>query len=552
VPLHIDLKVILFLQVVLVVGLPLILWGPLRLGHFFPLPIIQIFAGIALGPSICGVLAPDLFNALFGTLDPQAGADALANTRTLRIGIETLANTGLVLFVFLAGCEVDRHVLKGSARQVLNLGIVGTIVPWIAGAGAAYVLAKTFVGIEVVGHLRDPGIFAAAFGLATAVTALPVLGVVLRELGFNRKPIGTMALATAGVGEAILWLGLAVILPFASGADGIWASLAMAAAGGIVTVLALGFVARPLLERLIAREAPERFMISTVVIITFAASAFTEATGLHAAIGAFLTGLFLPEKLRHMCYDRFDTPVTLLLLPFLFLTTGLKTSFGSADTTVWIIMLVAVFVSIGGKILGITLPAYLSGQSLPYSLTLGALMQCKGLMEIVIVTILLQKGAIGPVAFTSLVLMALVSTAMTAPLAQLFVGLFGESATQTREPAVPAVSVDHVPVSASPAASGPYLVIDEVPEPVPVTKPEIIIGRHSQDDIRLADVRVSRHHARLAQAGDGYEIHNLTAVRSEPNPMLVNGVEKEHTPLKDGDVVSLGGVTFTFKTNKAA
>jgi hypothetical protein len=234
------------------------------------------------------------------------------------------------------------------------------------------------------------------------------------------------------------------------------------------------------------------------------------------------------------------------------LTTGLKTSFGSADTTVWIIMLVAVFVSIGGKILGVTLPAYLSGQSLPYSLTLGALMQCKGLMEIVIVTILLQKGAIGSVAFTALVLMALVSTAMTAPLAHLLVALFGESATQTRQPAVPAVSVDHVPVSASPAASGPYLVIDEVPEPVPVTKPEIIIGRHSQDDIRLADVRVSRHHARLAQAGDGYEIHNLTAVRSEPNPMLVNGVEKEHTPLKDGDVVSLGGVTFTFKTNKAA
>ena len=551
-PLHIDLKVILFLQVVLVVGLPLIIWGPLRLGHFFPLPIIQIFAGIALGPSICGVLAPDLFNTLFGTLDPKAGADAIANTKTLRIGIETLANVGLVLFVFLAGCEVDRQILKGSASQVLNLGIVGTIVPWIAGAGAAILLAKTYVGVDVVGQLRDPALFAVAFGLATAVTALPVLGVVLRELGFNRKPIGTMALATAGIGEAILWLGLAVILPFASGADGIWGPLAMAAGGGIATVLALGFLARPMLDRLIAREATERFMISTVVIITFAASAFTEATGLHAAIGAFLTGLFLPEKLRHMCYDRFDTPVTLLLLPFLFLTTGLKTSFGGADTTVWIVMAAAIVVSMGGKILGVTLPAYFSGQSLPYSLTLGALMQCKGLMEIVIVTILLQKGAIGPVTFTALVLMALVSTAITAPLAQLCVRLFGEAATQTREHAVPAVSVDHVPVSAAPAATGPYLLIDEVAEPVPVTKPEVIIGRHSQDDIRLADVRVSRHHARLVQSGDGYEIHNLTAVRSEPNSMLVNGIEKEHTPLRDGDVVSLGGVTFKFKTQKAA
>jgi hypothetical protein len=311
----------------------------------------------------------------------------------------------------------------------------------------------------------------------------------------------------------------------------------------------LVYVIGPYLDRLIAREAPERFLISLAIIILFTFAALNEATQLHAAIGAFLTGLLLPDKMRHLSQDRLDAPVTLLLLPFLFLATGLKTNFGLADTSVWIVVVISMIVCVGGKFAGVTLPAYASRESWPFSITLGVLMQCKGLMEIVVVTILFQKGVFGQVTFSALILVALISTAMTVPLARLCYRIYGEVATMPRmleEPAAPVASKEPELVPAQ-VPRGPRLVFDKTYGEIPITKSELVIGRHSDDDVRINDVRVSRHHARLTSSGSQHEIHNLTAVRSEPNPLLVNGVDREHAELKDGDVVSLGGVTFTFR-----
>ena len=179
----IDLKVILYLQVVIVVGLPLLLWGPARLGHIFPLPIIQIFAGIMLGPSVLGIIAPDAFKFMF--------------QKEVLAGVETLANVALVLFVFLAGCELDRQLLSQSAGMVLRVGVTGVIVPWVAGAAAAWGLLSLYSAPGLLGASANPVLFSIAFGLCMAVTALPVLVIILRELGFNQKPIGTIALAIA-------------------------------------------------------------------------------------------------------------------------------------------------------------------------------------------------------------------------------------------------------------------------------------------------------------------------------------------------------------------
>ncbi|HEX4892886.1 MAG TPA: cation:proton antiporter, partial [Hyphomicrobiaceae bacterium] len=279
-------------------------------------------------------------------------------------------------------------------------------------------------------------------------------------------------------------------------------------------------------------------------------AALNEATQLHAAIGAFLTGLLLPDKVRALCEDRLDTPVTLLLLPFLFLSTGLKTSFSFADPTVWMIVLVAMVVCVGGKFLGVTLPAYLTGESGAFSITLGVLMQCKGLMEIVVVTVLYQKGVFGQATFSALVLVALISTALTVPLCRLCERAFGEAATTPRgreAPRLPVEAVDVPPAGREETATRTVLVFEDDLGTVPVSKPEVVIGRHSADDIRINDVRVSRHHALIRDLGGQLEIHNQTAVRSEPNPILVNGVEREHAALADGDQVSLGGVVFTVR-----
>jgi hypothetical protein len=308
----------------------------------------------------------------------------------------------------------------------------------------------------------------------------------------------------------------------------------------------LVYIIAPVLERMIRKEATERVLLSCAILVLFLAAAFNESTQLHAAIGAFLAGLLLPEKLRHMAQDRLDTPVTLLLLPFLFLATGLKTSFSFQDPSVWIVVAVAVFVAVSGKFAGVVLASYSGGMGLPFAVTLGTTLQCKGLMEIVVVTILYQREIIGSVTFSALVLMALITTAMTVPLARLCVRVFGDRATTPDDSAAPAAPEVPQPAPVPAASAGPALVMEDGTA-FPLHEGEEFIGRHSENEIRIRDVRVSRRHARLVGMGGKFELHNLTAVRSEPNPILINDVEREHAALSDGDVISLGGVKLRFK-----
>lgn len=552
-----DPKFILLLQILVLVGIPLILWRYLGLRRAFPLAIIQIFIGIMLGESIFGAFAPDAFKYLFG---PPA----------VKLGVGTLAQVAVVLFVFLAGCEADRSILNNAAGMILKIGVTGVFTPWILGGIAAFAIAGYYgsvTGSAVVG-MRGNVLYAIAFGLCMAVTALPVLVIVLRELGFNSKPIGTVALAVGGVDDGLLWLSLALILPLAPLGVATQSFVSMttliaflfAIGGGIVVGLLIHFAINPVLERLIAQQSPERTLMSAVIIAVFLCSAITELTGLHAVFGAFLLGLLMPEKLRHMAQDRFDVPVSLLLLPFFFLATGLKTKFEFGNSEMWTVFAIAMVVCVSGKFIGVTVPSYLSGQSLPFSITLGTLMQCKGLMEIVVVTLLYERGVFGQSTFTALILVALVSTAITAPLAKLAQWYYGEAATQTREQEKVDVSVPTVPdlpkseqagevVAQRAKVEGAALDFEHAIGKVAVTSPDVVIGRHKDDGIRVNDVRVSRGHARLQQLGDGtYEITNLTATRSEPNPVTVNGVEQERTILHDGDVVSLNGVNFKFRS----
>lgn len=551
-----DPKFILLLQILVVVGIPLVLWRYLGLRRAFPLAIIQIFVGILLGESIFGYVAPDAFKYLFG---PPA----------VKLGVGTLAQVAVVLFVFLAGCEADRSIVNNAAGMILKIGITGVFTPWILGGITAFLIAGYYgnvTGSTVVG-MRGDFLYAVAFGLCMAVTALPVLVIVLRELGFNQKPIGTVALAVGGVDDGLLWLSLALILPLAPLGVATQSFVSVttliaflfAIGGGVAVGLLIHFAINPLLNSLIRQNSPERTLMSAVIIAVFLCSAITELTGLHAVFGAFLLGLLMPEKLRHMAQDRFDVPVSLLLLPFFFLATGLKTKFEFGNSEMWFVFAIAMVVCISGKFIGVTVPAYLSGQSLPFSITLGTLMQCKGLMEIVVVTLLYERGVFGQSTFTALILVALVSTAITAPLSKLAQWYFGDAATQTREEEKVEVSVPTVPdlpkdeqagavVGARAKVEGASLEFEHAIGKVAVNNPDVVIGRHKDDGIRVNDVRVSRGHARLQKLGDGtYEITNLTATRSEPNPITVNGVEKEKAVLHDGDEVSLNGVNFKFR-----
>jgi Kef-type K+ transport system membrane component KefB len=560
-----DYKFLLLLQVLAVVGIPLVLWHYCNFRKLFPLAIIQIFVGILLGGSIFGVIAPDAFKYLFGLSDPNNAKLGI----TVGAGVTALAQIAVVLFVFLAGCEADRGVVQNAARMILKIGVTGVFTPWALGSIAAFFIAGRYAnvsGSQVLG-VRGEALYAIAFGLCMAVTALPVLVIVLRELGFNSKPIGSVALAVGGVDDGLLWLSLAIILPLAPAgfatnslfnAASLYAFL-FAIGGGVLAILAIIYAVNPILNRLIVRAQPERMLMSMVVLAIFAIGALTELTGLHAVFGAFFVGLLIPEKLRHMAQDRFDVPVSLLLLPFFFLATGLKTKFEFGNPELWYVFGIAMAVCITGKFLGVTLPTYWSGQSLPFSITLGTLMQCKGLMEIVVVTLLYERGVFGQSTFTALILVALVSTAITVPLSKLAQWYFGEAATQTREEEKVEVSVPTVPelppaeqagavVAQNAEVQGATLDFDHSLGKVAVTNSDVVIGRHKDDAIRVNDVRVSRGHARLQKLGENiYEITNLTASRSEPNPITINGEAKDRAILKDGDVVSLNGVNFTFR-----
>jgi Kef-type K+ transport system membrane component KefB len=569
-----DYKFLLLLQVLAVVGIPLILWHYLDFRRAFPLAIIQIFVGILLGGSIFGVVAPDAFKYLFGLGDPTNVKLGI----TVSAGVTALAQIAVVLFVFLAGCEADRNVVQNAAGMILKIGVTGVFTPWILGSIAAFFIASHYGAFtpctdtvktmcsNVVGT-RGQALYAIAFGLCMAVTALPVLVIVLRELGFNSKPIGSVALAVGGVDDGLLWLSLAIILPLAPvgiataslfNLISLYAFL-FAAGGGILAIILIIYVINPVLNRLIAQNSPERMLMSMVVLAIFAVGALTELTGLHAVFGAFFVGLLIPEKLRHMAQDRFDVPVSLLLLPFFFLATGLKTKFEFGNPELWYVFGIAMVVCITGKFFGVTLPTYWSGQSLPFSITLGTLMQCKGLMEIVVVTLLYERGVFGQSTFTALILVALVSTAITVPLSNLARWYFGEAATQTREEQKVEISVPTVPdlpkseqagkvVGPRAKVAGASLDFENAIGRVAINSPDVVIGRHKEDGIRVNDVRVSRGHARLQKLGeDVYEITNLTATRSEPNPITINGEAKDKAILKDGDVVSLNGVNFKFR-----
>ncbi len=560
-----DYKFLLLLQVLAVVGIPLVLWHYCNLRRAFPLAIIQIFVGILLGGSIFGMIAPDAFKYLFGLSDPSNAKLGI----TVSAGVTALAQIAVVLFVFLAGCEADRNVVQNAAGMILKIGVTGVFTPWILGSIAAFFIAGYYSNVtgSLVLGTRGEVLYAIAFGLCMAVTALPVLVIVLRELGFNSKPIGSVALAVGGVDDGLLWLSLAIILPLAPAGIAttslfnivsLYAFL-FAIGGGLLAILIILYIVNPILNRLIAQQSPERMLMSMVVLAIFGVGALTELTGLHAVFGAFFVGLLIPEKLRHMAQDRFDVPVSLLLLPFFFLATGLKTKFEFGNPEMWYVFAVAMFVCVTGKFFGVTLPTYWSGQSLPFSITLGTLMQCKGLMEIVVVTLLYERGVFGQSTFTALILVALVSTAITVPLSNLARWYFGEAATETREKEKVEVSVPTVPelppaeqagavVPTSAKVEGATLDFDHSIGKVAITNPDVVIGRHKEDGIRVNDVRVSRGHARLQKLADGiYEITNLTSTRSEPNPITINGEEKDKAILKDGDVVSLNGVNFKFR-----
>jgi Kef-type K+ transport system membrane component KefB len=380
-----------------------------------PQVIGEMAAGILLGPSLLGRFEHgQLLEALF----PAAS----------RPNLDLFAHLGVILFMFLVGLEVDLTRIRRQGKAVLHTGIASMAVPFVFGLAVAFGLGRAGYGAGDGGTRLGFVLFIAT---AFSITAFPVLARILTEANMLRTRVGTIAIACAALNDIAGWCLLGAVFALAKGADGgtprdiafnVISTLALAAAylAGMVLLI------RPLLRRLQALFDARGYLSADVLAILFILLTFsslvTDRIGIHALFGAFMLGAIMPSEERFVAHltAKLEDLVTLLLLPLFFAYTGLQTDLGLiASHRMWAIAGLITAAATLGKFGGTAVAARLGALSKRESLALGVLMNTRGLMELVILNLALELHAITADVFSMMVVMTLVTTALTAPLLRL-------------------------------------------------------------------------------------------------------------------------------------
>jgi Kef-type K+ transport system membrane component KefB len=374
-----------------------------RIGQ--PAVIAEVIAGILLGPSLLGRVAPHLEAALFREASLP--------------GLSLLSQVGLVFFMFLIGLELDPKLLRGRGASSFAISAAGILVPFTLGALCA---------LEIFATQAAPGVRKASFtlfmGIAMSITAFPVLARILSERKLIRTNLGSIALACAAADDVTAWCLLAFVVSFVH-AKGLLAALVTSTEAGAFAGFML-FAVRPLLARLAARITTRENLTQNVMALTFvllfASALISELIGIHALFGAFLFGAIMPRQgdYAHALAERLEDFVVVALLPLFFAYSGLRTELGLVVSVQdWLLCLILILVACLGKFGGSFSVARLTGMNTRDSAALGVLMNTRGLMELIVLNIGLDLGVISPKIFTMMVLMALVTTVMTTPLLKL-------------------------------------------------------------------------------------------------------------------------------------
>ncbi|CAN5219693.1 hypothetical protein BH24ACT1_BH24ACT1_12870 [soil metagenome] len=365
-----------------------------------PRVVGEIVAGILLGPSLMGLILPGVTGYLF----PPEVVDILT----------VVAQFGLIFFMFLIGLELDLTLVARSGRVAVLVSHVSIVFPFVLGLVASLVVYPLLGTGDFVG-------FALFLGAALAITAFPVLARILTDTGLHRTRLGALAITCAAIDDVTAWCLLAVVVAVvkSSGALDVVATIGLS----LVFVAAMILVVRPLLARLARSPGTWSRLHPPVMAALFAglflAAWATEEIGIHAIFGAFLLGAVMPrsEGLVAKVAERIEDVTVLFLLPVFFVVVGLSTRIGLLDQAVlWWILLLILGVAVVGKWAGSMLAARAYGQGWRDATALGALMNTRGLTEIVILTIGASLGVVSPALFTIMVVMALVTTLMATPL----------------------------------------------------------------------------------------------------------------------------------------
>lgn len=390
-----------FLQSLLLVCLPYLVWRTLKLRNWIPLVVLQILTGLLFGPAILGRVAPSFWHAFF----TQESLDVLA-------GLAWLAG---VLFAFLTGLHLQPTEFKTLGRSFAVVSLSSIISPTLLGMLVGWGIAILYP--ESVGKAATIWQFSVAIGVCIGVTALPVLGAILRESGLIDHRVGRISLGLAAINDATLLVLLAFLLiglpnRSATTLSGFW--LTFVSLSYLFVTL---FPLRALLRRRIGdSEALTESGLVIVCAVIFASAFVTEICGLHAVLGGFLAGVIMPRKVAQDVAAQMEPITVMILLPFFFTRTGLTTYFDLFSGGLLTIFLLTTMTSMAGKFFGTALPAYWMGEEWPVACALGTLMQTKGMMEVVILTVLIEAQVISAISFSALLFMAITTTILTAPI----------------------------------------------------------------------------------------------------------------------------------------
>ncbi|HAD01529.1 cation:proton antiporter [Macellibacteroides fermentans] len=367
-----------------------------------PTVIGEIVAGILLGPSVLGNLLPEVSSFLFRP-------ESLAN-------INILSQFGLILFMYAIGMELDLMEVKKKLRETLLISHASIVIPFFLGMLVAYFMYESY-SYKFTPFLS----FALFIGISMSITAFPVLARIIQEKGLTRSHLGTVSLASAANGDITAWCLLAVVVAVAQAGNMLSATYNILFS--VLYVLIMFFAVRPFFAMIgniyHNKEVVNKGMVAFIFLFLILSSFLTEVLGLHVLFGAFIAGVVMPSnlKFRKIMSEKVEDISLTLLLPLFFVSTGLRTEIGLLNTPqLWGTCLAIILVAIVGKFGGALFSARFVGESWKNSLYIGALMNTRGLMELIVLTIGYEMQILPPAIFVMLVLMTLVTTFMTTPL----------------------------------------------------------------------------------------------------------------------------------------
>jgi Kef-type K+ transport system membrane component KefB len=506
----------------------------------------EVVAGIALGPTLLGAFLPDVQEALFP-------ADIIPI-----IGV--VANLGLIFYMFLVGLELDPNQLKGRVGQAAAISNASVALPMMLGIAVALPIFTLVGPPKLNGDLENFVPFALFMGVAMSITAFPVLARILVERRMLKRPVGAIAMACAAIDDVTAWflIALATAIATAGGGGDVIKTIVLA----IVFTLVMIFVVRPLLARVStaydeAGRVPGGWIVAIFAGILLSAYA-TEEIGIALIFGAFVMGMVMPRhaELTEDVTHRIEDFVVTLLLPLFFAFTGLRTNIGLLDRPeLWLMTIVLIAVAIVGKLAGAYVAARITGFKGRAAAVIGTLMNTRGLTELIVLNLALEKGVISEALFAMLVIMALVTTFMAGPLLNLLdpKNSFGapveEELVEARERSrvsFPAIAVPERAILVAPQSEAAIAQLVGLAEPLARSEPprELILTRLVRPPrgaairgglqtesrmVHLATEAVHREQARLAE--QGIAARAVATISSDPGVDLAKLAKEEEVDL---------------------